>query len=175
MQRLGLKLQRPARLLPVPPALLRLGAALVGKSATISRLCKSLPLDVSATHSALGWSPPVSLEEGLTRTVTGLLSETRVDLVLALCASLLLAIPILIVALMVKLTSAGPVLYWSERVGRRNQNFYMPKFRSLREHARSRHPSAAEGRCRVTTPNFLGSSPSALKVVSAVIASRIIS
>ena len=54
------------------------------------------------------------------------------DLVLALCASLLLAIPILIVALMVKLTSAGPVLYWSERVGRRNQNFYMPKFRSMR-------------------------------------------
>lgn len=54
------------------------------------------------------------------------------DLVLALCASLLLAIPILIVALMVKLTSPGPVLYWSERVGRRNQNFYMPKFRSMR-------------------------------------------
>lgn len=54
------------------------------------------------------------------------------DLVLAFFASLLLAIPILIVALMVKLTSPGPVLYWSERVGRRNQNFYMPKFRSMR-------------------------------------------
>jgi len=54
------------------------------------------------------------------------------DLFLALCASLLLAIPILVVALMVKLTSRGPVLYWSERVGRRNQNFYMPKFRSMR-------------------------------------------
>ena len=54
------------------------------------------------------------------------------DLFLASCASLLLAIPILVVALMVKFTSAGPVLYWSERVGRRNQNFYMPKFRSMR-------------------------------------------
>jgi O-antigen biosynthesis protein WbqP len=54
------------------------------------------------------------------------------DLVMALFATLLLAIPILVVALMVKLTSAGPVLYWSERVGRRNQNFYMPKFRSMR-------------------------------------------
>jgi len=77
MQRLGLKLQRPARLLPVPPALLRLGAALVGKSAAISRLCESLQLDVSATRSALAWSPPVSLDEGLTRTAAGFLSETR--------------------------------------------------------------------------------------------------
>ena len=54
------------------------------------------------------------------------------DLFLALCASLVFAIPILVVAMMVKFTSAGPVLYWSERVGRRNQNFSMPKFRSMR-------------------------------------------
>ncbi len=54
------------------------------------------------------------------------------DLLLVLFTSLLLAIPILIVAMMVKLTSAGPVLYWSERVGRRNRNFRMPKFRSMR-------------------------------------------
>lgn len=54
------------------------------------------------------------------------------DLFLALCASLLLSIPILVVAMMVKFTSAGPVLYWSERVGRRNRNFSMPKFRSMR-------------------------------------------
>ncbi len=55
-----------------------------------------------------------------------------IDLFLALCASLLLAIPILVVAVMVKVTSPGPVLYWSERVGRRNHNFLMPKFRSMR-------------------------------------------
>ena len=54
------------------------------------------------------------------------------DLFLALCASLMFAIPILVVAMMVKFTSAGPVLYWSERVGRRNRNFSMPKFRSMR-------------------------------------------
>ena len=54
------------------------------------------------------------------------------DLFLALCASLVFAIPILVVAMMVKFTSAGPVLYWSERVGRRNRNFSMPKFRSMR-------------------------------------------
>jgi nucleoside-diphosphate-sugar epimerase len=77
MRSLGLKLRRPARLLPVPAAVLRLGAALVGKSAAISRLCDSLQLDVSATRSMLRWSPPVDLDEGLTRTVKGFLSETR--------------------------------------------------------------------------------------------------
>lgn len=40
-------------------------------------LCESLQLDVSAARNALAWSPPVSLDEGLTRTAAGFLSETR--------------------------------------------------------------------------------------------------
>lgn len=48
----------------------------------------------------------------------------------ALVAVLLLA-PALIVALVVKLTSKGPVLYWSDRVGRDNRIFAMPKFRTM--------------------------------------------
>jgi O-antigen biosynthesis protein WbqP len=43
-----------------------------------------------------------------------------------------LAVPVLLVALAVRLTSAGPALYWSDRVGRQNQIFKMPKFRSMR-------------------------------------------
>lgn len=54
------------------------------------------------------------------------------DLLLALVASLLLALPVLLVALAVRLTSPGPVLYWSDRVGRHNRIFRMPKFRSMR-------------------------------------------
>lgn len=54
-----------------------------------------------------------------------------IDFVLALIASVLLALPILIVAISVKLTSPGPVLYWSNRVGKNNQIFKMPKFRSM--------------------------------------------
>lgn len=54
------------------------------------------------------------------------------DLLLALLASLLLALPLLLVALWVKTTSPGPVLYWSDRVGRNNALFRMPKFRSMR-------------------------------------------
>lgn len=54
------------------------------------------------------------------------------DLAVALVAAVLLALPILIVALAVRLTSPGPALYWSDRVGRNNRIFKMPKFRSMR-------------------------------------------
>ena len=54
------------------------------------------------------------------------------DLVLALCASVVLALPVAVVAVAVRLTSAGPALYWSDRVGRSNKIFKMPKFRSMR-------------------------------------------
>jgi len=55
------------------------------------------------------------------------------DLVLAMVATIILATPLLLVALAVKLSSPGPVLYWSDRVGRHNRIFRMPKFRSMRE------------------------------------------
>ena len=54
------------------------------------------------------------------------------DLFLALVAVMVLAVPVLLVALVVRLTSPGPALYWSDRVGRHNKIFKMPKFRSMR-------------------------------------------
>lgn len=54
------------------------------------------------------------------------------DLVLALLALLVLLIPIGLAALLVKLTSKGPVVYWSDRVGRYNSLFKMPKLRTMR-------------------------------------------
>jgi O-antigen biosynthesis protein WbqP len=54
------------------------------------------------------------------------------DLLLAVCATLILLLPILITALCVKLTSRGPAVYWSDRVGKNNVIFKMPKFRSMR-------------------------------------------
>ena len=53
------------------------------------------------------------------------------DIALAICALLVLALPLLLVTLAVRLTSPGPVLYWSDRVGRHNRLFKMPKFRSM--------------------------------------------
>ena len=54
------------------------------------------------------------------------------DMALALGALVVLALPGLLVALLVKATSVGPILYWSPRVGRDNRIFQMPKFRSMR-------------------------------------------
>lgn len=54
------------------------------------------------------------------------------DLLLAMGLCIILALPALIVAIIVKLTSPGPVLYWSQRVGINNHMFAMPKFRTMR-------------------------------------------
>jgi len=53
------------------------------------------------------------------------------DLLLALAAAVVLAVPVLLVALAVRLTSPGRALYWSDRVGQYNNLFKMPKFRSM--------------------------------------------
>ncbi len=53
------------------------------------------------------------------------------DILLAIIAAIILVIPFLCTALMVRLTSKGPILYWSQRVGKNNQLFLMPKFRSM--------------------------------------------
>ena len=53
------------------------------------------------------------------------------DLILVLFAGFVLLLPVLLVAIAVRLTSKGPALYWSDRVGRNNVIFKMPKFRSM--------------------------------------------
>lgn len=54
-----------------------------------------------------------------------------VDLILLFVALIFLAIPMLIVAVIVKLTSPGPIVFWSDRVGQYNRIFRMPKFRTM--------------------------------------------
>lgn len=54
------------------------------------------------------------------------------DAGVAVVGGMVLVIPLLIIALAVRLTSAGPAMYWSDRVGRNNRLFRMPKFRSMR-------------------------------------------
>lgn len=54
------------------------------------------------------------------------------DILVSASALILFAVPMAIIAAAVKTTSAGPSLYWSKRVGRENQQFSMPKFRTMR-------------------------------------------
>jgi nucleoside-diphosphate-sugar epimerase len=68
LQRMGSVLGRPARLIPVPLSLLKLGATLLGKPEVAQRLCGSLEVDISKAREMLGWVPPISVDEGLRRT-----------------------------------------------------------------------------------------------------------
>ena len=54
------------------------------------------------------------------------------DLIVGACAGVVLLLPLVLAVLAVRLTSKGPALYWSDRVGRNNTIFKMPKFRSMR-------------------------------------------
>ena len=54
-----------------------------------------------------------------------------IDIVLSLCGLVVLAVPMMIFAVIIKLDSKGPVLFWQKRVGLHKQTFMMPKFRSM--------------------------------------------
>ncbi|NDP39356.1 MAG: SDR family oxidoreductase [Rhodoferax sp.] len=72
LRRMGQALGCPARLVPVPASILKLAAAMVGKSDVAQRLCGSLQVDISKTRQLLGWAPPLSLDEGLKKAAEGL-------------------------------------------------------------------------------------------------------
>lgn len=75
LRRMGQALGHPARLLPVPPGLLRAGLRLLGKGDIAQRLCSSLQVDISPARELLGWRPPISLDEGLRRAAAAFLEE----------------------------------------------------------------------------------------------------
>lgn len=78
IRRIAATMNRRVHLLPVPVTLLRLGGAITGKGAEIARLCGSLVVDSSSTCRELSWSPPLTLDEGLRRTVAWYQESRRV-------------------------------------------------------------------------------------------------
>jgi nucleoside-diphosphate-sugar epimerase len=79
IRRVAAHMGRAPRLWPVPPALLQVAGALTGRSAEIARLCGSLTLDISPARTELAWSPQLSTDAGLARTVQWYLRERRTD------------------------------------------------------------------------------------------------
>ena len=84
------------------------------------------------SYCCLGGTHPFRLTKAFKRLQKGICVKRLFDLTLALVTSIVLAIPIALIAMAVRLTSDGPALYWSARVGRNNKLFKMPKFRSMR-------------------------------------------
>jgi len=77
LRRLAKALDVSARLVPVPAWMLESGAALLGKRAVAQRLCGNLQVDISKAQRLLGWTPPVSVDEGLRRTAADFLERWR--------------------------------------------------------------------------------------------------
>jgi nucleoside-diphosphate-sugar epimerase len=75
IRKIAFAMGKPARLLPLPSGLLRLGGKMLGKSAEIARLCDSLQIDISKARNVLGWNPPVNVDEGIQETVEWYLKE----------------------------------------------------------------------------------------------------
>lgn len=68
LQMLGHALGKPARLIPVPQALLEGGLKLIGKAGVAQRLCGSLTVDAAPATQLLGWKPVITMEQGLKAT-----------------------------------------------------------------------------------------------------------
>jgi nucleoside-diphosphate-sugar epimerase len=68
-RRIGQACARPARLIPVPVWLMKLGATLLGKPGVVQRLTGSLQVDIQATRTLLDWSPVIRVDEGLRKTI----------------------------------------------------------------------------------------------------------
>lgn len=77
IRRLARALDRPARLFLVPTAVLMVGGLLLGKREEAARLCGSLQVHITKARKALGWTPPVSVDEGLRRTAEHYLQQKR--------------------------------------------------------------------------------------------------
>ena len=77
LRSMGAALNKPARLLPVPSWVLEVGAVALGRRALSQRLCGSLQVDISKTRELLNWSPPVSVNEALSKTANHFLEQRR--------------------------------------------------------------------------------------------------
>lgn len=73
LREVGRALDRAARLLPIPAGVLDLGAVLIGKDEAMRRLTGSLQVDIVKNRDLLGWTPPISVAEGLARTASAFL------------------------------------------------------------------------------------------------------
>lgn len=75
LRRLSVALGRPARLLPVPHALIERAAILLGRRQLSQRLCGSLQINMGKTRELLGWAPPLTVDQALAKTAAHYLKE----------------------------------------------------------------------------------------------------
>jgi len=123
-----------------PLVLLKKGLAALGKSSVYQRLAGNLQVNTELLLNDLKWYPPYSFQEGIQEMIEDFndqqVNRNIIRMLLERLAALLMflfLLPIyLLVALAIKVTSPGPILHWSKRIGVNNEVFLMPKFRTMR-------------------------------------------
>ena len=78
LRRMGHAMGHRAYLIPVSASFLNLAATIVGKKDVVQRLCSSLQIDTEKTRRLLGWTPPITLDQGLRKAAEGYQSEKSV-------------------------------------------------------------------------------------------------
>jgi len=145
LRRLGDALGVRVRLVPFSPRILSIVAHVVGKTNALRRLTGSLSIDPRHIKETLDWKPPYSMDKGLKATAVWYLEcrnkptpisavsllKRLFDILLAAFLLIIFALPMLVIALLVRWTSKGPAFHWSDRVGMNNAIFRMPKFRTM--------------------------------------------
>lgn len=145
---------RSVRLVSLPTSFLKLGAQLLGRPHLAQKLCGNFQVDSSKARQLLGWQPPLSVAEGIKRSVAeppafspdafraGVLRFF--DICLA-GIGLVLAFPIMGIIALLGLFDTGAPLFCQERVGREKKPFVLLKFRTMRRDAPSVASHLADG------------------------------
>ena len=144
-RKLSFFMLKPGVQIPMPVSFLYLFGKYLGMTGSLNRLFGSLMIDGRKSRLMLNWTPPYSVDEAMKICASEFLSSPTLkisfharlvkrlfDLFFAcICASFFL-IPMLFIGLVVKMTSKGPALFFSERVGLNGNLYRMPKFRTMR-------------------------------------------
>lgn len=127
--------------LPVPPALIKIGAKLVGKEHIAQRLCGSLQVDITDTKELLNWQPKISTSEAIQNTAKHYASNQNLskknkwqrplDITFS-ATGLVAASPLLIGTTLVGYFDTGSPLFVQERVGKNKKPFKLVKFRTMK-------------------------------------------
>jgi lipopolysaccharide/colanic/teichoic acid biosynthesis glycosyltransferase/nucleoside-diphosphate-sugar epimerase len=144
-RKLSFFMLKPDLQIPVPVNFLYLFGKYLGITGSLNRLFGSLIIDDRKSRLILNWTPPYSVDEAMKICASEFLSSSMLktsfrrrlvkrlfDLSFASICALLFLIPMAIIGIVVKITSKGPALFFSERVGFSGTIYKMPKFRTMR-------------------------------------------
>lgn len=140
VQYLAKIIKKPVLRFYVPKFLFLIGEKLLNRPGIYKRLGGDLYVKIDKFCNDFKWKPEYSTYEGLSLTfskltpkisLANLITKRFLDIVLSILVISICLLPCLLVAIIVKLTSEGPVLYWSKRIGKDNVSFLMPKFRTM--------------------------------------------